>query len=204
MFRSQDSLFTLDARGSSSIGSYLTEFDTKTSKWQVSALQGNETWDFKGMSGASHANDPSTGLSFLAGGIPLDSTAVPDYRAIQSSTKGLYAFDFSDPSTPKWSNSTNRTTSQYGAAVPTTSQGSMVYLPVGKRGVLLVIGGNNVRHSVSGCLDKRLFISIRLRVRLRRTKLHPSSPCTNYQSSTLIQVHGKDSSTVHGSTINEY
>ena len=73
------------------------------------------------------ASIPYNGLAFSFG------VAVP----------GLVIFDNSLPQSLKWNNQT--TSKSQGIQVPLVSEAEMVYVPMGKEGVLLVIGGTDVR-----------------------------------------------------------
>ena len=57
--------------------------------------------------------------------------------------QGMLRFDESDSSRISWTNQTLGPGSS-GISVPGSVAGGMVYLPVGKGGVLLLLGGSNV------------------------------------------------------------
>lgn len=84
---------------------------------------------------AWYTSDPTSGTSFISGGggDPTTDNTIPP--------GGMIIFDSSDPSNISWRNDTtgsNRTS-------PTSIEGQMVYVRSGKQGVLLGIGGFNVR-----------------------------------------------------------
>ena len=77
--------------------------------------------------GAS-ASDPMSGLSFFVGG---------------DNVGGLLKVDLSDTSNPSWTNQSIQLPSADSVLTPVVGA-SMTYLPIGKAGILLVIGGAEV------------------------------------------------------------
>lgn len=86
------------------------------------------------------ATIPSRGLSFSFGN-SID---------LVSSQPGFVTFNASMAGSPNWNNQTM--TGREGIQIPFTSEAEMVYLPMGKEGVLLLIGGIEVcfQHHVIG------------------------------------------------------
>ena len=74
-------------------------------------------------------SDPVSGLSFFIGG--------------GDNVRGLLKIDLSDPAHPSWTNQSAQLFST-GAEIPQMIGASMIYLPKGRSGVLLLMGGVNV------------------------------------------------------------
>ncbi len=108
----------------------LTAYNTSSDVWSSVSVAGG-SFQSGNRWASLHASVPESGLSFLAGG-DVD-VVIP----------GMLRIDLSDPDNLRWVNET-RGNGSLGASVPSVQFGEMVYLPMGKAGVLLAFGGSDV------------------------------------------------------------
>ena len=109
-------------------GHTLASYNSSTQQWKPVSLSGGDfQYGFRSF-GAS-ISDPLSGLSFFAGGDDVD---------------GLLKVDLSDTSNPSWTNQSTQSHSAESALTPVVGAG-LTYLPIGKAGILLLIGGAEVR-----------------------------------------------------------
>lgn len=106
----------------------LASFNATAQSWSPVSLSGGNfqkdaRWYGTGVS------DAVSGLSFFIGGL--------------NSVGGLLKIDLSDPAHPSWTNQTAQL-HPTGAKIPHMIGAGMIYLPIGKSGVLLLMGGQNV------------------------------------------------------------
>ena len=133
-------------------GNTIAAFDTTKGDWRFLPVSGVDVYS-KDISSALNdpssemsASIPSSGLAFSFGGFGLP---------------GLVKFNNSVPRSLTWTNQTSG--GSPGIQVPVVSEAEMVYVPLGKEGVLLVIGGMDVRFLPSrgrGCKLKTNFIGL--------------------------------------------
>ena len=135
LWYSNDTLYAPDL--SSPPGNTLAAFNTATEDWSFLPVSGDDVSLKSFNSKLDHrssemsASIPSNGLAFSFGDF-----AQP----------GLVKFDSSASQTLTWQNQTSG--GSQGIQVPLVSEAEMVYVPLGKKGVLLVMGGMDVRYKV--------------------------------------------------------
>lgn len=135
LWYSDDTLYVPDL--SSPPGNALAAFNTATEDWSFLPVTGDEVRLKSSDSDSDHrssemsASIPSSGLAFSFG----------DFAQL-----GLVKFDGSVPRALTWQNQTSG--GSQGIQVPLVSEAEMVYVPLGKQGVLLVMGGMDVRLEV--------------------------------------------------------
>lgn len=117
---------TLYIPNSNDTDSTLMAFNTTTEDWSVVHVPKNDV-DLKDRSSEISASIPSSGLSYSFG-----ATGIP----------GLIKFNGSLPGSLTWDNQTSGQLP--GIQVPQVSEAEMVYVPMGKAGVLLTMGGRDV------------------------------------------------------------
>lgn len=112
----------------------LATFDIATGDWSFVSVSGHDVHlkdissDLNDRSSEMSVSIPSSGLAFSFGDWLLP---------------GLVKFDGSVPQSLTWTNQT--TGGSQGIQVPLVSEAEMVYVPMGKEGVLLLMGGMDVR-----------------------------------------------------------
>ena len=129
LFASNDSIYIYGG-GDSSGGSEntLASYNVTTSTWNPVAVSGGE-FENDSRSFGQSVSIPASGLAFFVGGT--------------DGVQGMLRFDESDSSRISWTNQTLSNGSR-GISIPDSVAGGMVYLPVGKAGILLLLGGSNV------------------------------------------------------------
>lgn len=120
---------TLYSHNSDRVDNTLAAFNTTTENWSFVEVSGNNV-QLVDRSSEMSASIESSGLAFSFG-----STGKP----------GLLKFNNLVPQSLTWSNETSRLG---GIQVPLVSEAEMVYVPMGKEGVLLIIGGMDVSFSL--------------------------------------------------------
>lgn len=126
LWSTNDKIF-VTANSSSNIAS----FDTKTNTWHSVTVAGSTVNLNAGVSVQS-VSAPSSSLGFAFG---------------WAGAPGLVTFNASNPDIPSWSNDTGGTSPT--TQVPNVLESEMVYLPMGKAGVVLMFGGYTVCHPFS-------------------------------------------------------
>ncbi|KAI9831029.1 MAG: hypothetical protein M1819_005267 [Sarea resinae] len=142
-FTTPDSLYVfagLDDNSSGNEGATsddeLAVYNTTTGKWSKATVAGGN-YNTANRQEGLYASQQDTGLSFFLGGD--DSEYMP----------GMVRFDASTPQAPKWTNQTSdpATAADLDAVpVPHIQGGQMAYVPMGKAGVLIVLGGYDMSH----------------------------------------------------------
>ena len=129
LFATDDSILIYGGgRSSLDAVNTLASYNATTQSWSpVSLSGGNFQHDVR--QAGTGVSDAVSGLSFFIGG----------YHNVG----GLLKIDLSDPAHPSWTNQTAQLHST-GAMIPHTIDAGMIYLPIGKSGVLLLMGGENV------------------------------------------------------------
>ncbi len=134
LFYTNDSIYVVAGMGDAA-NNVLPVFDTTTEDWSAVTVEGGNFNTHNRLQSVV-ASDQRTGLSFMIGG---------DLGRFHF---GMIRFDASDEASPQWTNETTNDVSG-GIEVPSILEGSMVYLPMGEAGVLLAIGGYDVRTPLS-------------------------------------------------------
>ena len=106
----------------------LASYNATAQSWRPSSLSGGGLQNDERLS-STGVSDAVSGLSFFIGG----TTGV----------SGLLEVDVSDPVHPSWTNKSAQLHST-GADISQMIDPSMIYLPIGRSGVLLLMGGANV------------------------------------------------------------
>lgn len=119
--------FSNDTLYAAEVDSSITSFDTVTNQWQSVDVSGAHI-DLQNHSPETSVSIPYSGLSFFFG-----ETNIP----------GLVRFDASRPDALEWTNQTTQSNTE-GIRVPKVAQAEMVHVPLGKEGVLLLMGGYDV------------------------------------------------------------
>lgn len=121
--------------GATAAGDTIAAFNTTTADWSFLSVSGDDdvrlksiSSEFDDRSSEMSASIPSSGLAFSFGDFGLP---------------GLVKFDSSVSQALRWENQTSG--GSQGIQVPLVSEAEMVYVPLGKEGVLLVMGGMDVR-----------------------------------------------------------
>lgn len=115
-------------------GNTIAAFNTTTADWSFVSVTGDHVRlkaigsELDDRSSEMSVSIPSSGLAFSFGDFGLP---------------GLIKFDDSAPQALTWTNETSGRSQ--GVPIPVISEAEMVYVPLGKEGVLLVIGGMDVR-----------------------------------------------------------
>lgn len=133
LWYSNDTLYAPNL-GAAAGGNTIAAFSTATAEWSFPSVSGDDvrlkaiSSDTDDRSSEMSASIPSSGLAFSFGdfGVP-----------------GLVKFNGSVAQTLTWTNQTSG--GSQGIQVPVVSEAEMVYVPLGKEGVLLVMGGMDVR-----------------------------------------------------------
>ena len=126
LFATNDSIWVY-GQGISPLNGFntLASYNTTTQSWSTVSLSGGDFQkDTRG--DGTGVSDAVSGLSFFIGG--------------DNSVGGLLKTDLSDPAHPSWTNLSAQLHST-GAEIPQTFGAGMIYLPIGKYGVLLLMGG---------------------------------------------------------------
>ena len=137
LFPSNESLFIYGSGSSPLFGGgdpaertarTLARYNSAKQQWSSVDLDGGDFNDDARLLGAV-ASDPVNGTSFFTGGA--------------NNVRGMLRLDASNPERPTWTNSSQ------GRVIndrsPHVIAGGMVFLPVGKSGALVLLGGANVR-----------------------------------------------------------
>ncbi|KAF8244622.1 hypothetical protein K440DRAFT_490519, partial [Wilcoxina mikolae CBS 423.85] len=111
-------------------------YNTSTEKWKELAVAGGKL-NFGTRRNAWFASELMRKRSFYLGGSAISIQTIARF------VKGLLVIDARDPSHLTWENKT--VSGGDGEEVPSTFEGAMVYVPKGKEGVLLGMGGYDVR-----------------------------------------------------------
>ena len=126
-------------------GNIIAAFNTTTADWSFPSVSGDDvsffTPDLDDRSSEMSASIPSSGLAFSFGDFGLP---------------GLIKFNNSAPKALAWTNQTSGVSQ--GIQVPVVSEAEMVYVPLGNEGVLLVIGGMDVRFETQAQGDEEAVI----------------------------------------------
>lgn len=109
----------------------LPAFNTSTNTWTTVAVGGGNL-SYGNSTSTLTASVPESGLSFAMNG------------DLENIADGLIMLNTSDSNKLLWANITEDASHQ---ATPRVSGCSMAYVPMGKQGVLLLIGGGDVRLS---------------------------------------------------------
>ncbi|KAL8710366.1 MAG: hypothetical protein Q9225_007302 [Loekoesia sp. 1 TL-2023] len=107
----------------------LATYDTEAREWFASPVEGG-AFSFSDRQNLLYASVPQFGKSFALGGN-------------NDIVKGFLKFDSSVPDNLTW---TNVTKDAAGNDVPSNIGGAMIHVPMGRSGVLLVIGGADSSH----------------------------------------------------------
>lgn len=128
LWYSNDTLYTPNSdREDTSVDNTLAAFNTTTTAWSFVEVSGSNV-QLKDRSSEMSASIPSSGLAFSFG---------------VTGTPGLVKFNDSVPESLTWSNQS--TSGSQGIQVPLLSEAEMIYVPMGKKGILIVMGGQDVR-----------------------------------------------------------
>lgn len=120
--------------------SALAAYNAATSSWEEVTISGADN----GIGGGQYSqsvSDPISGLSFVTGG--------------SSGVQGMLTFNASNPDDLTWTRHTERNETKT-VSMPNVFGGGLVYLPVGKAGVLILFGGSDARIDRCGCFLKNL------------------------------------------------
>ena len=120
--------------------SALAAYNAATSSWEQVTISGADNGIGGGLYSQS-VSDPISGLSFVTGGT--------------SGVQGMLTFNPSNPRDLKWTPHTERNGTKT-VSMPNAFGGGLVYLPVGKAGVLIMFGGSDARIDRCGCFPKNL------------------------------------------------
>lgn len=137
-----------------------TEYPPTSTIWSYNAS--TEMWNPRNVSGGSfnygdrsrawYASDPASGTSYLFGN-GFDDQTVP----------GMIKFDSSNPQALSWINETTGD-GQHGDSLLSVAEGAMSFVRLGKKGVLVGIGGYDVcsrsSSTVSSCWLTRKLVSM--------------------------------------------
>lgn len=132
LWYSNDTLYVPDL--SSPPGNTVAAFNTTTEDWSFLSVSGDNIRlnsigsELDHRSSEMSASVPSSGLAFSFG----------DFAR-----PGLVKFDSSESKALTWTNQTSG--GSQGIQVPLVSEAEMVHVPLGKQGVLLAMGGMDVR-----------------------------------------------------------
>lgn len=121
------------ASNESSNGHSIWAFNRSTDTWNNISVSGGDC-NFGARKTPLTASIPSLGLSFLAGGG-------------NNRTTGMLKLDSSSPPALKWTNFTTGRGSN-GEPIPAITEGQMVYVHAGQRGILLALGGYDVNYGL--------------------------------------------------------
>lgn len=127
LFAANDRLYTY--AGSDTPTYVLSSYDIGTSTWSNVDVEGG-TYNDRNATDGEYISVASSGLSFYLGGRPPIGNT-------------MLRFNASDPDHASWAYESLGDGS-YGAEVPNTGQGNMVYIPAGPEGMLLVFGGYEI------------------------------------------------------------
>lgn len=131
LWYNEDSLFTVFTEGiDETPPSEMSVFDTKSNSWSSANVQGSGVNLYIDSGSEGSVSVPTSGFSFSFGGNP-SLVALPGLVTFNASLQA--ALDIT------WSNNTAAGT--YGVQVPVIAEAEMVYVPYGKEGVLLLMGG---------------------------------------------------------------
>jgi hypothetical protein len=130
-----DSLFTYFDTGTGAPATFMSLFNTNTNSWSPANVQGEGVDLFQYWGSEASVSLPEIGLSFSFGGNPI--FPAPEAHP------GLVTFN---ASTPSWSNYTAVPAGSSGVQPPLVAESEIVYVPYGKAGVLLMMGGYSVSH----------------------------------------------------------
>lgn len=111
-------------------------YNTSTDKWTEGTVVGGKL-NFGSRRNAWFASELTWKRSFYLGGGTVTG------GVIGGSVKGLLVFEAQDPRSLAWMNKTSSVADD-GETVPNNLEGRMVYVGMGKEGVLLGIGGYDV------------------------------------------------------------
>ncbi|KAL8836933.1 MAG: hypothetical protein Q9170_002733 [Blastenia crenularia] len=129
-FYDNSSLYLFSGTGkSTSQDSHMAKYDSEIGDWSASSVNGG-AFNFNDRQNLLYASVPQFGKSFALGG---------DIDIV----KGFVKFDSSNTDDLTW---TNVTKDVGGRDVPSNIGGALIHVPMGKLGVLLVIGGADSSH----------------------------------------------------------
>ena len=131
LFATNDTFYVYG--GANPAQNLLASYNTTAKTWSPVPVSGDNFLADARYKGQS-VSDPASGLSFYAGG--------------KGGIPGIVKFDASKPAAISWTNETVSSTGN-GESPPNRYGGGMVYLPKGKAGVILSLGGSNVRSSIA-------------------------------------------------------
>ena len=112
----------------------ISSYNITSGKWKEVTVDGGN-FNFGNRTSAQSVSVPGSKLGFIYGGIS-------PYMG------GMIRFDASDPSNLSWANETLGDGSK-GDPVPNLDSGGLVYVPVGKEGMLISFGGSNVTEGIN-------------------------------------------------------
>lgn len=110
----------------------LASYNITTNSWKQVSISGGDFEIGRRVLGQG-VSDPISGLSFFTGG--------------SNNVGGMLRLDASNPDDVTWTNQTKFSGSK-GESVPEVLSGGLVYLPVGKAGILLLLGGSDANSSI--------------------------------------------------------
>ena len=130
LFATNDSILIYGGGESSSSDAVntLASYNATAQSWSPLSLSGGNFQKNNRVHGTG-VSDAVSGLSFFIGGT--------------DGVTGLLKIDLSDPAHPLWTNQSAQLHST-GAEIRQMIGASMTYLPIGRSGVLLLMGGANV------------------------------------------------------------
>ena len=123
----------------------LSTYDTSTNTWDNVNVAGGD-YNFGNHTASVWTSVPSLSLGFFLGGV-YGWNGAEGYDG-----PSMLRFDASDQMHPSWTNESLGHGS-FGAQVPLLGDATMIYVPAGKEGMLIVFGGYNVSRGWNKDID---------------------------------------------------
>lgn len=119
-------------------------YNVSSNKWNRPNAAGG-MFNFNNREDGWYTSDPASGQSFFLGGQEGGINGVYASRHVP----GMVKFDASNPALLSWKNETQQSDSRRSLATPSSISGSMVFVRMGRKGVLIGFGGYDVRYTTN-------------------------------------------------------